>query len=52
MGGSLMPWALHGVLLLNTILTVERDKVNSHRHLGWQALTAAIVKAGGVLTPL
>ena len=45
MGGSLAPWARHGVLLLNTVLTVERDVADSHRRLGWQNLAAAIVKA-------
>ncbi|MEY4748287.1 MAG: hypothetical protein RIQ60_501 [Pseudomonadota bacterium] len=43
--GSLMDWARAGVLLLNTSLTVERDRPASHAKLGWQALTDALVAA-------
>ena len=43
--GSLLPWARHGVLLLNTALTVENGLAGSHSQIGWQALTDAIVKA-------
>jgi uracil-DNA glycosylase len=43
--GSLEPWARHGVLLLNTILTVQRGKPGSHRSLGWQAFTDAVLRA-------
>ena len=43
--GSLEPWARHGVLLLNAILTVRRDKAGSHKTFGWQAVTTAIVSA-------
>ncbi|NRT54741.1 uracil-DNA glycosylase [Leptothrix sp. C29] len=41
--GSLSAWVEAGVLLLNTSLTVERDRPASHAKLGWQALTDAIV---------
>lgn len=41
--GSLRAWSRAGVLLLNTSLTVERDRPASHARLGWQALTTAIV---------
>lgn len=42
--GDLTPWAKQGVLLLNTILTVEKGKANSHaRRLGWQVVTTQIV---------
>lgn len=41
--GSLVAWVDAGVLLLNTSLTVERDRPASHAKLGWQALTDAIV---------
>ena len=41
--GSLMAWADHGVLLLNTSLTVEDGQAGSHASLGWQALTDEIV---------
>ncbi len=37
--GSLLSWAEHGVLLLNTILTVEEGKSLSHQGLGWENLT-------------
>lgn len=37
--GYLQSWAQQGVLLLNTILTVEQGKPNAHQHLGWQTLT-------------
>ena len=33
--GSLLPWAQHGVLLLNTALTVEAGCSNSHADWGW-----------------
>ena len=36
---DLTRWARQGVLLLNTVLTVEAGKASSHRSLGWQALT-------------
>lgn len=42
---SLEPWARQGVLLLNTSLTVEDGRAGSHSHLGWHALTDAIVQA-------
>jgi len=41
--GSLEPWARHGVLLLNTVLTVRRGSANSHSGHGWEPLTTAIV---------
>ena len=43
--GSLLGWARRGVLLLNTTLTVEEGRAGSHATLGWQTLTASIVKA-------
>ena len=42
---SLEPWASHGVLLLNTVLTVRRGQAWSHAHPGWEDLTAAIIAA-------
>ena len=36
--GSLVPWAQHGVLLLNTYLTVRAGEPASHRRYGWQLL--------------
>ncbi len=41
--GDLSDWAKQGVLLLNTILTVEQTKANSHRNIGWQETTNAII---------
>ena len=43
--GSLLRWAERGVLLLNTTLTVEEGQPGSHASMGWQTLTASIVKA-------
>ena len=43
--GSLVPWAQHGVPLLNTILTVRRGVAHSHANQGWERLTEAIVTA-------
>lgn len=37
--GDLSFWADQGVLLLNTILTVEEGAPLSHKHLGWQEIT-------------
>lgn len=41
--GDLTHWAKQGVLLLNTVLTVEQGKANSHKDYGWQAFTDAVV---------
>ena len=38
-------WARRGVLLLNTVLTVREHAAASHRGMGWEALTAAILTA-------
>ena len=43
--GDLTPWAEQGVLLLNTVLTVEAGKANSHRDLGWQSFTREVLSA-------
>ena len=43
--GSLVPWAQHGVLLLNTYLTVRAGEPASHRRYGWQLLTGAVIQA-------
>ena len=37
--GDLSDWADQGVLLLNTILTVEQGKPLSHQNIGWQQFT-------------
>lgn len=42
--GSLIKWAKEGVLLLNSLLTVEKDKPLSHKKLGWETFTDEIIK--------
>ncbi len=42
--GDLTPWATQGVLLLNTILTVEESLPKSHHNLGWEIFTDNIIK--------
>lgn len=43
-GGSLVRWAQHGVLLLNTCLTVEEGRPASHAGKGWERLTDAVIR--------
>lgn len=43
--GSLVPWAMQGVLLLNTVLTVRAHVAHSHRNQGWEQFTDAIIAA-------
>jgi uracil-DNA glycosylase len=43
--GYLQPWAEQGVLLLNTVLTVEEGKAGSHQKKGWELFTDAVIKA-------
>lgn len=40
---DLTSWAKQGVLLLNTTLTVEEGKANSHKDLGWTNFTDRII---------
>lgn len=42
--GNLEPWAHQGVLLLNASLSVKRGYANSHKNLGWHAVTEAILR--------
>lgn len=42
--GFLEPWAKQGVLLLNTVLTVEQGQAHSHKHLGWEKYTDKVVE--------
>ncbi|MBU1019858.1 MAG: uracil-DNA glycosylase, partial [Firmicutes bacterium] len=42
--GDLSNWAKEGVLLLNTILTVEAHKPLSHQHIGWEIFTDEIIR--------
>ncbi|MDD3995699.1 MAG: uracil-DNA glycosylase [Bacilli bacterium] len=41
---DLIDWAVQGVLLLNTVLTVEKDKPFSHKNIGWEMFTDNIIK--------
>ena len=41
---DLSDWAKQGVFLLNTVLTVEKDKANSHKNIGWQNFTDFIIQ--------
>lgn len=50
--GDLTPWTTHGVLLLNTVLTVPEGKRNGHRKVGWQAITTAILSTVAAREPL
>jgi uracil-DNA glycosylase len=43
--GFLEHWAKQGVLLLNSVLTVEMGRAASHRDRGWESFTDAIVAA-------
>ena len=43
--GNLECWAKDGVLLLNAVLTVEKDKPASHKFLGWENFTDAIIRS-------
>lgn len=43
--GDLSAWASQGVLLLNTVLTVEDGQPASHARRGWEALTDALIQA-------
>lgn len=42
--GNLQSWADQGVLLLNSVLTVEAGKANSHQGQGWEQLTDRIIE--------
>jgi len=43
--GDLTKWALEGVLLLNSILTVEPHKPASYRNIGWEEYTDEIIQS-------
>ncbi len=43
--GSLVFWAEQGVLLLNSVLTVQVGEANSHAGWGWQEITDAMIAA-------
>ena len=41
--GSLVNWSREGVLLLNAVLTVIKDKAASHKDIGWEIFTDAVI---------
>ena len=43
--GDLTHWAKQGVLLLNTVLTVEEGNANSHKGMGWETLTNRLIES-------
>ena len=43
--GDLSHWAQQGVLLLNTVLTVEEGNANSHKGKGWERLTNRLIES-------
>lgn len=43
--GDLTHWAKKGVLLLNTVLTVEEGNANSHKGMGWERLTNRLIES-------
>ncbi|RII82319.1 uracil-DNA glycosylase [Neopusillimonas maritima] len=46
---DLSHWAQQGVLLLNTVLTVEQGKPASHARKGWETITDSIIRFAGAL---
>jgi uracil-DNA glycosylase len=47
--GNLQKWANQGVLLLNSVLTVESGLANSHQGRGWETFTDKVVSAVNAL---
>ena len=41
---NLLGWATQGVLLLNTVLTVEEGKADSHKNKGWEQFSDSIIE--------
>lgn len=41
--GELISWAQHGVLLMNTVLTVREGQPNSHKGKGWEIFTDRVI---------
>ena len=42
--GYLEKWAKQGILMLNTVLTVRAHEANSHKSMGWEKFTDAVIK--------
>ncbi|CAG2152711.1 uracil-DNA glycosylase [Cupriavidus plantarum] len=49
--GNLEGWARQGVLLLNTVLTVEQGQAASHARRGWEAVTDCLIRALAATRP-
>ncbi len=43
--GFLQSWAEQGVLLINSVLTVEKGQAASHRNKGWESFTDRVIEA-------
>lgn len=43
LSGDLMPWVNQGVLLLNSTLTVRKNRPGSHQNMGWEDFTNEII---------
>lgn len=43
--GCLLDWAKQGVFLLNSVLSVEEGKAGSHRNIGWEQFSDAVIEA-------
>ncbi|KAK9138833.1 hypothetical protein Sjap_009427 [Stephania japonica] len=42
--GNLERWAVQGILLLNTVLTVRNHQANSHAKKGWETFTDTVIR--------
>jgi uracil-DNA glycosylase len=42
--GNLVSWAQQGVLLLNSVLTVEKNSPAAHANLGWEIFTDQVIR--------
>jgi uracil-DNA glycosylase len=42
--GCLQPWAEQGVLLLNSVLTVEQGNAGAHQNKGWETFTDRVIE--------
>ena len=49
--GDLTLWAQQGVLLLNSVLTVQRGKAGSHARIGWKVVSDALINAVNLRSP-
>ena len=47
--GNLQNWAKQGVLLLNSVLTVEQGQANSHQGKGWEIFTDKVISVVNAL---